>query len=205
MQRVFLGRISRLGGRLAGGVHRVKAEGNLEGGALSGLAAQLDGAAHEIHQPLGDAQSQAGAFYPADMVAAGKGLKQMGLKFLAHADAGVLHGKLVSDLAGFVGGKGGSPSCFAPHSDRVSREGATLYSKCSSRDRAEKNWNWIRSSPGKGKPLIPGGRNGRKGKLSPKTPGKKCEKSLILGQNEMDVILLDKEMGMYNAKLCGIC
>ena len=78
-----------------------EAEGHDELAALARLAREGDGAAHQIHDVLGDGHSQAGAlnaadggaFLPAEL------LEDVLLELFAHADAVVLDAELIADAA----------------------------------------------------------------------------------------------------------
>ena len=83
------------------GEHHVKAA------ALAGLALDLDGPAHQVHDVLGDGHAQAGAL---DLVGhgvlrPGEGLEDVGHKLRRHAIAVVLHRDAEGGVAGFVTGQ----------------------------------------------------------------------------------------------------
>ena len=69
--------------------------------ALARLAFNGDGAAHQVHNVLGDGHAQAGALNAADggVFLTGELLKDVLLEFLAHADAIVLDAELIAGPA----------------------------------------------------------------------------------------------------------
>ena len=88
--------------------------------ALALRRLHLDGAAHHIHDVLGDRHAKAGALYPADRGGALplEGLKDLVGELLAHADAVILDAELVLPAAVHFTGK-----LPHPHRDCAARRG----------------------------------------------------------------------------------
>ena len=78
-----------------------KAEIHDELAALARLALNGDGAAHQVHNVLGDGHAEAGALNAADggVFLTGELLKDVLLELLAHADAVVLDAELIAGPA----------------------------------------------------------------------------------------------------------
>ncbi len=81
--------------------------GNHKGASFAQLAGYLDGTAQNVYQLLDDGHTEPGAFhlYFRTGMLAGKFVKQMGQKFLAHADARIADNDPHQRIAGTVAGQ----------------------------------------------------------------------------------------------------
>ena len=84
----------------------LQVQGHVEAASLVPLAGNGDGAPHLIHDVLGDGHAQAGALGALDpgAVLPGKGVEDLLLELLRHADAGVLDDEVGPDEVSAPGG-----------------------------------------------------------------------------------------------------
>ena len=98
-QRLALGRLLRRA------QIQFKGQLNDKGRALAQRAAYRDRAAHQVHKLFSDGQPQSGALQltAQGLILLHKGLIDMALELLAHADAGILHRKAIDSVVLVLG------------------------------------------------------------------------------------------------------